>query len=330
MDRGSKGDVHEEGGGSVRPRKGQEEKRLSGRPPGARVCVIVLTFNQLERTLHCLESLHASWNEPADVIVWDNGSSDGTAMAVSTAFPHVRVHHHEANLGVASGRNAAAALAMETVAPTHLLFLDNDMEVEPGFVEALLRALEEDPEAGQAQAKLRFMHDRRILNDGGGCRINFLTGETKPVGFGEVDRGQHDTVKPCVSCGGATMVRAEIFRSLGGFDPIYDPFGPEDLDFSLRLQKAGYRALYVPQAVAYHAVSHTFGSGYSEEYARHKTRHWIRFLKRHGTILQKLGFYLLGAPYLVLKVTVREARRGNLAAVRGVFSGVADLLRRSG
>ena len=298
------------------------------RDPATRVCVIVLTYNQCETTLAFLESLHASWERPSEVLVWDNGSKDGTAEAIAEAFPGVLIHSHDSNLGVASGRNAAAGLARDTFEPTHLLFLDNDMALEPGFVAALLRAFEEGPDVGQVQAKLLFMHDRSLINDGGGCRINFLTGETVPVGFNEVDRGQHDTVKPCISCGGAMMVRAEVFEELGGFDKRFDPFGPEDLDFSLRLQKAGYRALFSPEAVAYHAVSHTFGAGYSEDYARHKARHWISFLRRHGSPLQKLGFYLLGAPYLVVKVTVREARRGNLSAVRGIFRGILDFSRR--
>jgi GT2 family glycosyltransferase len=116
-------------------------------------------------------------------------------------------------------------------------------------------------------------------------------------------------------------------RSSAGFDLTFNPFGPEDLDFSLRLQKAGYKALYVPQAVAYHTVSHTFGEGYSEEYARHKSRHWFHFMRRHATPLQQIGFFALGAPYLAVRVAIREARRGNLGAVRGLFRGIGDFLR---
>jgi GT2 family glycosyltransferase len=305
-----------------------EEGLKSGGDSEPRVCVIVLTFNQRDRTLRFLASLHESWDEPSDVLVWDNGSEDGTLEAVSEAFPAVSIHRHESNLGVASGRNAAAALALETVAPTHLLFLDNDMELVPGFLESLLGAIQGDPEVGQVQAKLLYLDNREIINDGGGCRINFLTGETVPVGCGEVDRGQFDEVKSCISCGGAMMVRSSVFEELGGFDSSFDPFGPEDLDFSLRMQDAGYRSLYVPSAIAYHAVSHTFGAGYTEEYARHKTRHWMMFLRRHGTGYQKLGFFVLGAPYLALKVFSREARRGNLAAVRGIFRGFLDLFQR--
>jgi GT2 family glycosyltransferase len=288
------------------------------------IAVIVLTFNQCDRTLRCLDSLLAIESPPFQTVVWDNGSQDGTPEAVRQAFPQVLVHHYPSNLGVASGRNAGADLAIKTWNPTHLLFLDNDMLVEPDFVAALLRPFSEDNRVGQTQAKLRFMDDRQRLNDGGGAQISFWLWRIRPVGYGEIDRGQHDSIRPCTACGGAMMVRSDIFQQLGGFDPAFDPFGPEDLDFSLRLQAAGYQALYVPQAVAYHAVSHTFGEGYSDEYARHKSRHWFTFMRRHASLFQQVGFFLLGAPYLAVRVMLREGMKGNLGAVRGLARGILD------
>jgi GT2 family glycosyltransferase len=294
-----------------------------------KVVVIILTMNQQDKTLQCLSSLLALQEPPFHLLIWDNGSQDGTAEAIREAFPEVLVHHHPVNLGVASGRNAAADLAIKIFTPNHLLFLDNDMILEPNFISALLQPFIEDQNVGQTQAKLRFMHDRERLNDGGGAQINFWQWKITPVGYNEVDRGQHDAVKKCIACGGAMLVRIDIFQQLGGFDPIFDPFGPEDLDFSLRLQKAGYAALYVPQAVAYHTVSHTFGKGYSENYARHKSRHWFLFMRRHASLGQKLGFFLVGAPYLAIRVTIREGKKGNLGAFRGLVRGIFDFFKLS-
>ncbi len=290
------------------------------------VVIIILTLNQLERTRECLNALFdAGVNE--QVLLWDNGSQDNTAGIMRRDFPGVLVHAHPTNLGVASGRNAAAELACQTYSPRYLLFLDNDILVEPGFVQGLRDAFYGGARVGQAQAKLRFMHDRARLNDGGGARIDFLRWQITPVGYGEVDEGQHDEVKRCISCGGAMMVRADVFRELGGFDAQFDPFGPEDADFSLRLQKAGYTALYAPQAVGYHAVSHTFGEGYTEAYARHKSRHWFAFMRRHASPMEQLRFFTIGAPYLALRVVLREGRKGNFGAVRGLVRGFMDLLR---
>lgn len=285
------------------------------------IVLIILTYNQREKTLQCLEYLHNTQVLTFKILVWDNGSRDGTEQAITKNYPEVLFHHHNENLGVASGRNAAAQLAIQRYHPTHLVFLDNDMQVESGFVDELYKPFEQDSRLGQTQAKLRFQHDRTRLNDGGGCQINFVFGKTEPVGFNEVDRGQFDIPKPCIACGGAMMVRTDVFQKLGGFDETFSPFGPEDLDFSLRLKNAGYTALYVPKAVAYHEVSHSFSDGYSESYARHKSKHWLTFLHRHASPPQKLGFYMLGAPLLFARMVIREGKKGNLRAIRGAVKG---------
>ena len=293
------------------------------------IVVIILTYNQREKTLKCLATLLGGEDIPYKILVWDNNSRDDTLAAVKETFPDVSTHYSESNLGVAGGRNASGTMAIRELGATHLLFLDNDIEVEAGFVKALYVPFEADTGLGQTQAKLRFMHDRSLLNDGGGARISFVFWRVKPVGFRELDQGQYDTPRPCISCGGAMMVRSDVFQHLNGFDPLFGPFGPEDLDFSLRLQKAGYKAMYIPKAVGYHQVSHTYGEGYSEDYARHKSRHWLLFMRRHANIWQKMAFYLFGAPILAVKVFIREARRGNLGAVRGLAEGILRTKRRT-
>lgn len=291
------------------------------------VAIVILTFNQREMTLECLQHVLGMEGE-FEVVLWDNGSEDGTVEAVQERYPSVAAHWNPTNLGVASGRNAGAALAIERFAPTHLLFLDNDIEVEPGFLAALLDGFDEGPRVGQTQAKLRFYDDRSRLNDGGGCQISFWRGTTCPVGFDEIDEGQRDQRRDCIACGGAMLTRADLFQKLGGFDSKFDPVGPEDLDYSLRLQEAGYRAIFVPEAVGYHRVSHTFGGGrYSEEYAKHKARNWLVFLRRHAPLPHKVAFFAVSAPILVARLILREGRKGNFGAIRGLFRALLGVAR---
>ena len=94
------------------------------------VIVVILTYNQKTTTLECLDSLLGNENMPFKVLVWDNGSRDGTIEAVNKAFPDVLTHYSESNLGVAGGRNEAAQLAIHEFGATHILFLDNDILVE--------------------------------------------------------------------------------------------------------------------------------------------------------------------------------------------------------
>ncbi len=295
------------------------------RAAGTRIAVVILTVNQRERTLRCLERLYRSARPlDFDVLVWDNGSGDGTANAVSAAYPEVVVRGSTSNLGVAGGRNAAAEAARQIYRPDLLLFLDNDMAVAPGFVAALAAPFLEDTRGvvGQTQAKLRLAAAPERINDGGGCRLELWLGRSRPVGYGEVDRGQFDRRARCICCGGAMMVRADLFRRLGGFDEAFNPFGPEDVDFSLRLQAAGFESWYVPAAVAWHDVSHTFGAGnYSEEYARHRARHWMRLMRRHARAADWIGFVLVGIPLIALRVLLREGRKNNFGALRGLLRG---------
>jgi hypothetical protein len=297
-----------------------------------RVAVLLLTYDQPADLFVCLESLLALEDHPEfDILVWENGSGSGTAPGMARRFPGVRYHIAGANLGVAGGRNAAAALAVDLWDPTHFLFLDNDMVVEPGFVRELAAAHRARPRLGQAQAKLRMMSQPTVLNDGGGCDVRFWLGRTRPVGVGEVDRGQYDRVRPCIAAGGATLVRRSVFEELGGFDTSFNPYGPEDLDFSLRLRRAGHEALFIPSALAYHRYNRTYvGKEFTAAYARGKARNWFRLMARHATALDWLGFLALGAPLAALRTAVREIRRGNAAALPALARGALDAARGSG
>jgi GT2 family glycosyltransferase len=270
------------------------------------IAAVVLTFNRRDATLRCLRTMAAQQRADFGVLLWDNGSKDGTAEAVRDEFPDVLVHAHPFNLGVAGGRNAAAGVAIERFESDYLLFLDNDLELREGFIRALRRPFQESDRLAQTQAKLLFRHDPKRLNDGGGCRIQFWLGKTTPVGYGEIDRGQYDLPTRCVAGGGAMMVRTSVFRSLGGFDEAFGPIGPEDLDFSLRAYQAGYHALFVPEAVALHTPSHTRPAEYG---ARIRVRHWLEFSSRHSRPMERLGFRFVGAPLMFARTRLAHRRR---------------------
>ncbi len=80
--------------------------------------------------------------------------------------------------------------------------------------------------------------------------------------------------------------------------------------------------------MALHAVNHTYeGGDYTAVYARSKAKHWLRFLRRHGTPLQKAGFYAVGAPWIALRMVFRELLRGNPGAISGSIRGMLESLK---
>lgn len=297
------------------------DERAPGAGSSRTVAIVILTWNQRELTLRALASLADCGYADASILLWDNGSEDDTVAAVRESFPQVLVHRSPVNLGVASGRNAAAQMAVQEFGASHLLFLDNDMTVTEGFVEALLEAFERDPTVAQAEAKILTMHDPGTIFCAGGTLVSFWRGRIRPAGAGEPDDGRYDTEGRCLPSGGATMVRADVFGQLGGFDAAFNPYGPEDVDFSLRVAAAGYKGWYVPRSVIYHETKDAQdetrqAAGFNAD----RTRHFLTLLGRHASPVQKLGFFLLGMPATFFRVLRRQGNAKSLAGmVRGLI-----------
>ena len=129
-------------------------------------------------------------------------------------------------------------------------------------------------------------------------------------GVWEIDRGQYDLPRDVQACAGyAFLVRRAVFRRIGLFDETFNPYGWEDVDFSLRAAEAGFRIVYAPRSVVYHAGGRV-GRGIVELYERHKARNMLYFVRRHTTMLQWCCF--LGIlPFRAFVRIVREVARGN-------------------
>lgn len=291
------------------------------------VVVVMLTVNQRAKTLRCLKSLEEVTEPQCQIVLWDNGSVDETAEAVGAAYPHVFVHTHPTNLGAAEGRNRAADLATREFNASHLVFLDNDMVVTPGFLLPLLAPFaERGDRLAQTSSKIRFLDEPDRLGDAGGSKIRFWLGSTKPVGYRELDHGQHDLPRECIPPTGSMAVRADVFKEVGGFDTRFDPYGMEDLDFSLRVAKAGYYALYVPESVVYHE-SKPPEDRPAEVYGRNRARNWLLLMNRHASIPEKAGFVCIGLPLITLRLFLKliTGRGGGLSKLTELFG----VMRRS-
>ena len=223
-----------------------------------RVTAIVLSWNGRERTLACLRSLEHVTYRPFSVVVVDNGSSDGSADAVAAEHPDASLVRLRENLGFAGGMNAGIRAAFEDGADAVVL-LNNDMEVEPGFVEPLVSAIADDPESGAACAQILFTGEpARIWY--AGAMFNERRGHSgRNVGYGEPPLSP--TIPPYPTdraCGGAMLFTAHVSESVGLFDENLFAYA-EDTDWSLRARRAGLHSLVVPASVVRHAVSASSG-----------------------------------------------------------------------
>ena len=290
-----------------------------------KIALILLTCKQQKNVLlRCLDSLQDVEVDQINlnILVWDNNSTDNTEAAVKTYFPHVEVQRSEFNLGAAGGRNAAANAAIALWNPDFLMFLDNDTVVTRDFIRNLLKPFADHPDVGITTPKIRFLADPERIDSAGGCLVQFHLGQTPGVGSGEVDRGQYDVPRECIPGACCILMRTDVFITVEGFDTAFDPYGFQDLDFSLRAKKAGYRCLYVPDSLIYHAESQTFENGkYTAKYAHHKAQNWYRFLQKNANFRQKVTFWLFAVPLRFFSAVVRETKRGNIKALGGLLAG---------
>lgn len=216
-----------------------------------RVNVIIPNLNGEKLLPICLESLRKQEFRDFDITVVDNGSKDGSLMLLKDRYPEVRIISLEKNYGFAGGVNRG----IEATDGEFIALLNNDIEVDPGWLEELHRVLMDHLEVGSCQAKLMRYWERKKIN-GLGIRLN-MDGEVEIIGWGEVDRGQYEEEKYIFCVGaGASLYRRQVFEDIGIFDEkFFANF--EDVDIGFRAQLAGFKAMYAPKAVGYHMVGRT-------------------------------------------------------------------------
>jgi GT2 family glycosyltransferase len=238
-----------------------------------RPAIYIPTFDGRERLARTLRSLEAQ-SRPADVVVADNGSSDGTAELLREEFPEVALLGLGENLGFGRALNRA----VEEHPADPAILLNNDVEAEPRFVEALLDAAAEGAEmvAGVLvqEAAPGLIDSAGVVADRTLMGFDYLHGE--PL------EGVEKAPDPLGPTGGAALYRLDAFRAAGGFDERIFLYY-EDLDLALRLRAAGARCRLAPGARAVHAYSASLGAGSGDKYAR---TGWSRgyMLRRYGTM----------------------------------------------
>jgi GT2 family glycosyltransferase len=213
----------------------------------SRAAVVIPSWNGRSLLESALISLAGQSRAPDDVIVVDNGSSDGTVEWLRAEHPAVHVIALKENRGFA----AAVNLGIERSNADYVALLNNDMELDPSWLAALVAALDADAGAGSAASKLRMLREPGVL-DGAGDLVTWY-GATWRRGHGDLDRGQYDAPGVVASpCAGAALYRREALEAVGGFDESFFAY-LEDTDWGLRAQLSGWPCLWVPAAVAYHA-----------------------------------------------------------------------------
>jgi len=248
--------------------------------PVPAVTAVVLNWNGRDDTLACLASLERCTYPALRILVVDNGSSDGSEDAIRSAHPDVDFLQTGSNLGFAGGNNAGIERALADGAH-FVLLLNNDTEVDPGFVEPMVEAARADSRVGIVGSSIAYAHDPSRLWAFGGGRFDVATGWVRHVQR-SVDpetlgtRGtRHYYITGCTM-----LLRRELVETVGMLDTSYFHFC-EDVDLCLRAEKVGYRATVAPESRLIHKVSATTGVA-SPTFLYYNLRSRLTLVRRYG------------------------------------------------
>ena len=212
------------------------------------VSIAVINYQGQDVLPQCLASIARLQGPVIETLVIDNHSRDGSAQAAEKAFPEIRVIHNRHNVGFARACNQA----IRATQGDYVAIFNNDIEVDPNWLTALLEVMEQRPSVAAGASKLRLMGSRELLA-GAGVGMT-RRGKGYDRGNHERDTGQYDRPGPVFAISGAaTLIRRSAFEAVGPFDERFFMYH-EDVDWCWRVWLHGYEILYVPEAIAFHMV----------------------------------------------------------------------------
>lgn len=263
-----------------------------------RICIIILTHNNIQDTIECINSLKRLKGGPYKIFLVDNGSSDGTPDTIEKLYSEIEILRLKKNVGFSSGFNYGIYHALSKNFE-FIFMVNNDTVVDPDMMIQLLKTYEGDHDCGIVMPKIFYYppHQGTALRDkvwsDGGYFRNFppaikLKDNRKDINFDMVRK--IDYAPAC-----ALLIHRRAFESVGLFDPGYF-FFYEDWDFSERVRSAGLNIWCAPEAKLWHKVSSTI--------KKNMTVYWhmmgeggMRFFRRHYNFTS----YMMQIAYFIIR-----------------------------
>lgn len=217
------------------------------------ISVIIVNWNGLQHLEECLLSLSKQTTKDFEIILVDNGSTDGSANFVEKRFPYVKIIRLKKNEGFCRGNN----IGLEHASGEFVALLNNDTKVDPNWLKELIQEIQSDPNIGICSSCMVNYFKPEYLDTAGDgydiCGVGFKIGNQMRV---SEYRNKRDTFG---ACAGAVMYRRSMINKIGFFDEEFFAVG-EDIDLSFRARLSGYRCVYVPTAIIHHKINQTVGT----------------------------------------------------------------------
>jgi len=257
-----------------------------------KISIIILNWNGFLDTSECLKSVEQIEYSNYEIVVVDNGSSDGSTEKIRKQFPAVILLCNKENLGFAEGNNVGIRFALKNQAD-YILLLNNDTIVDSKILNSFLKSIKNNLCAGVFGAKIYYFFEPNRIWFAGGVwarrRANFLH-----LGMGEIDVPEkfNKTMSVDYVCGCALFAKREVFDKCGLLDPRFFLMF-EDADWCTSAREAGYNVIFVPEAKVWHKISVSFGGTKSPYKAYFKVRNRLLFSFKHLKLWERIKSNIL-------------------------------------
>lgn len=293
--------------------------------PG-KVAIVVLNWNGRDDTLACLASLSRLDYPDYEVVVVDNASGDDSVAAIRAAYPQVTLIETGDNLGYVGGNNFGLEQA-KRMGADYALLLNNDTEVAPDFLSWLVEVAEADPMIGMVGPTIYYFDRPDVIWAAGGS-IDWDWGDSRLIGMDEVDQGQLGMLPRPVDfvSGCAILIKMPLVDRMGFLDPRFFAYY-EETEWCVRVARAGFKILHVPQAKIWHKISPVAREA-SPQVHYYMTRNRLLFLKLSGAGMASwLNTLLFDYGRTLLSWTLKPRWRYKAPQRQAMLQGILDFGR---
>lgn len=293
------------------------------------VAIILLNWNGFEFTKACIDSLFQTIDRNFEIILVDNGSEDSSLQNLMRLYPDLHFLKSPTNLGFTGGNNLGIIYAKER-GFEYILLLNNDTVVERDFLGPLVERLKNCTACAAVQPLIYYMHDREKPWNAGGRYQNWLAkSKTLYTVADKTHAYPADWISGC-----AFMVKSSVIQQIGVLDNLYFAYF-EDVDWSLRMKKAGYILEIVPTSRIYHEAgasskSKTVGSeGFLNPQVHYlNVRNQLFQIRKYATF----PFGMIAWPYHLCKIglyAIYFMVRGRWEKLRAIRQGFRDGIKEN-
>jgi GT2 family glycosyltransferase/glycosyltransferase involved in cell wall biosynthesis len=299
--------------------------RINTRPGTSAVSIVIPNWNGCDLLQKYLPSVveAASRFPGSEIIVVDNGSTDGSAAFVRQHFPAIKLLALPNNLGFGGGSNAGIKAAKHDI----VVLLNNDMRVEPDFLEPLVAGFT-DELVFSVSCQIFFSDPAKVRQETGLTQTWWRQGSVR------VRHRDDPAIKGLFPCsyggGGSCAYDRKKFLELGGFDELLAPFYMEDTDLGYLAWKRGWKTLYQPASIVYHEHRGTIGRRFSDSYIQGVLKkNYLLFAWKniHDWRMLASHFFFSWASGLVCWIFGDSPERSDLSCIARATSQLHDAIR---